>query len=390
MTTFMFGLYQIFKKPWTFVVTTAMLTIGLIVSFYSLIIYDYYHYPTKQVENVLKYDMEDVYKVNFGFTIIGLHENDVDNMFNFIDSLGDIEGVEAWGGYEAEMQGDTNTLYMCPSLIEMCGLENAEGKPLCFDYSEVENAGIAFVGSNLSGMYPVGSIYYDEIKECEYIVADVIKPGSKWLPARLFGDSNMELDDTIILDFDYAVRQPGNQMYVVNISNTILVAGNTDNLEEQIQAAVQKSGLDIDGVVSFEKMYSAYEKQSMSNAGENYLLPLILVLSAVITSVIASKMAMLSNMKDYGIMISNGFTKNNIIGITLTENAIKCFCAFCICILYWRLQYLKMDEFTRALYEDIWPVRYGSIIIIYVLMSQFPIRYLSGKKPYELVNQKEL
>lgn len=128
----------------------------------------------------------------------------------------------------------------------------------------------------------------------------------------------------------------------------------------------------------------------MDNAGENYLFPLVLLISAVIVSVVTSKMSLLTNKKDYGIMITNGFTRMDITTMVITENVIKVLTAYLICMIYWMIQYINMDTVTKNLYEDMWLFKIIIVIGIIVLSCENPVRYLLKIKPIELINKKEL
>ncbi|MCM1288730.1 MAG: hypothetical protein NC240_10505 [Clostridium sp.] len=391
MNTFLFGIFQIFKKPWVFLITTAMLAIGLAVSFYSFIVYDSYHYPTRQAEKALSYDINHVYKINFGIAMLGLNTDDFDKISELYDKIGDIKDVECHGGYFFHTNGKKNKLYLVPSLAHLCNLRNAENKPIDFAYDGGEGEyGKAYVGMELSGEYPVGSVFYDEETDCEYMIADVIREDSLWLPDDVYGDSAVNLNNAILLDLKYATGKPGNGVYLFNACNHLLIASDNPDIKDELLALCENLEININGVLSLGTMYLAYEKEAMDRAGENYLLPLVLLLSAMIVCVITSKMSIMAGKRDYGIMISNGFTKVNIIGMALTENIIKCVCAFTACMLYWQIQYMKMDDFTRILYKDMSVFRICLFLIILIIACEFPVRYLLRSEPLDLINRVEL
>ncbi len=391
MVTILFGLYQIFKKPWTFIITTVMLIVGLVVSFYSFFVYDSYHYPTRQAEKLLSYSTADVYKINFGISMLGLHSDDIDNINSLFDELGNVKGIEVWGGYYTGYDNMVEKLYVSPSLMGLCDIRNQENRILAFsDAGKDEVYGEAFVGADLAAQYPIGSIYCDTENGCEYKVADVIKKDSEWLSEDLFGGTSVDLDNVVLLNLDYNISRPGNEINIVNACNNLLVAGKGDNIKEAVNDIIDRTGMDISEIVTLKKLFSAYEKESMDHAGESYMLPFILLFAAIVVSVITSKMSVMANKKDFGIMLSNGFTKVNVVGIIMTENIIKCICAFSVCILYWKIQYIKMDDFTRALYDDMFYWRIILFLIIFVMISSFPVKYILVSKPYDLINRKEL
>ncbi len=51
-------------------------------------------------------------------------------------------------------------------------------------------------------------------------------------------------------------------------------------VKDNVWKLINNRGLSIDGIVSMETLCSSYEKEAMDNAGENYLFPLILLISA--------------------------------------------------------------------------------------------------------------
>ncbi len=367
------------------------MSIGLIVSFYSFIVYDSYHFPTRQAKKVLNYDMDDIYKINFGMSILGLHSDDFDKLNKLYEQIGDIQNVDYWGGYFVSGNGIADILYVYPSLAGLCDIRTDDNLSLAFDYNDMQAGyGIAYVGADLSNVYPVGSKYHDEETGCEYIICGVLKDGTKWLPDDLYGSSAMNMNNALLLDLNYAITQPGNKVYLANASNFLLIAAENDSVKDRLNELLNKLELDVDGIVPLGSLYSSYEKDAMDQAGENYLLPLVLLLSAIIVSIITARMSVMASKKDYGIMLSNGFNKANIIGIILTENIIKCFCSFLICILYWTLQRLNMDEFTNALYKDMLGFRFALFFIILFLMCEFPVRYILRSKPTDLLSRREL
>ena len=391
MNTFLFGIFQIFKKPWIFLITVAMMSVGLIVSFYSFIVYDSYHFPTRQAKKVLNYDMDDVYKINFGMSILGLHSDDFDKLNGLYDEIGDIEGVDYWGGYFVSRNGTADVLYVYPSLVGLCDIRTNDNLALAFDYNDMQAGdGIAYVGADLSNIYPVGSKYHDEETGCDYIISGVLADDEKWFPDDFYGSSAMDMNNALLLDLNYAIEQPGNKVYMANASNFLLIASEDDSVKDGLNRLLDELELNVDGIISLESLYSSYEKNAMDQAGENYILPLILLLSAIIVAVITARMSVMASKKDYGIMLSNGFNRANIIGIILTENIIKCCCSFLICILYWVIQRLNMDEFTNALYKDMFVFRFALFLIILFLMCEFPVRYILHSKPTDLLNRREL
>lgn len=388
MTSVLFGIYQIFKKPWVFLITTAMLATGLIVSTYSLLVYHHYHYPLRCAKRLMNYDVDKVYSIDFGITMLGLHAGDAEHLKAFVDSMGRMDGIRAWGGYYAQDDASVRKLYLMPSLLPLCSLRDAENRQISFAYGEAEQRyGRAFVGAELSASYPVGSIYHDEESGCDYVIAGVLQEGSEWLSDGLYG-STLNLDEGVVLDLDYMLSE--DSFYLLNACANLLIAGEGDGIREEVSRLAEESELDITGVTDLDTQFKCYARDAMRNAGESYLLPFVLLFAAVSVSIITSKMSVLENRKDYGIMISNGFTRGGIIGVALTENAAKCVCAFLVSVLYWRIQYRGMDTFMRELYEDMFMLRFALFLIIAALSVQFPVRYLLRSRPYELLNKKEL
>ncbi len=367
------------------------MSVGLIVSFYSFIVYDSYHFPTRQAKKVLNYDLDDIYKINFGMHMLGLHSDDFDKLDKLYGQIEDIQGIDYWGSYFVGGNGRADILYVYPSLTGLCDIRTNDNLALAFDYNNMQSGyGIAYVGADLSKVYPVGSKYLDEETGCEYIISGVLKDGSKWLPDDLYGSSAMNMNQALLLDLNYAIAQPENKVFLANASNYLFIGAESDSVKDSLNALLNKLELDVDGIVRLGSLYSSYEKDAMDQAGENYLLPLILLLSALIVSVITARMSVMASKKDYGIMLSNGFHKANIIGIILTENIIKCCCAFLICVLYWAMQRLNMDEFTKTLYKDMFGFRFALFFVILFLMCEFPVRYILKSKPTDLLSRREL
>lgn len=391
MTNVMFGIYQIFKKPGVFLITVVMMAISLIVSFYSFLVYDSYHYPVKQIKENLSCDIEDVYKINFGLAMIGLHSDDLDKIKNLINAMDEMPELSVWGGYYYGTQDTEKKLYINEELYALCGIKDSEDMPLSYDYDEIAgDYGIAFVGQELSEKYPKGSIFYDDETGCQYIVQGYVKEKSKWLSDDLYDGMLTDLDNAVILDWNYALDRTDDDFFIINICDNLFFAVQDKNVKENVKQLIENSELDIDGVFCMETLCSSYEREAMDNAGENYLFPLVLLISAVIVSVVTSKMSLLTNKKDYGIMITNGFTRMDITTMVITENVIKVLTAYLICMIYWMIQYINMDTVTKNLYEDMWLFKIIIVIGIIVLSCENPVRYLLKIKPIELINKKEL
>ena len=390
MKTFLFGVYQIFKKPGIFFITL-MLATSLIVSFYSFLIYDSYRYPVRQIKETISYSVDDVYKINFGLTLLGLHSEDADNVMDLFERLDGMPGLSAWGGYYYSIENGENKLYINDELFGLCGAKDSKDIPLEFDYDEINgDYGIAFVGKEFSEKYPLGSIFYDNETGCQYIVKGYVKDGSKWISDDLYEGAVVNLDNVIILDLGYAVSQHGNEFLIFNACNNLFFVAQDKTIKGNVEEIIKSSELNIDGVFSLETICSSYEKEAMDNAGENYLLPLVLLISAVIVSAVTSKMSFLTSKKDYGIMITNGFTKADIVGIVVMENVIKTLVAYLVCLVYWTVQYINMDFMTKKLYDDMWIFKIMIVIVIIILSCENSVKYLLKVKPIELINKKDL
>lgn len=390
MTIFILGLVQIFKKPWVFLLTTAMLAVGFIVSTYSFLVYDSYHYPSKMAKKTLNYSLQDVYKLDFGVKIQGIHPEDIAHVKELLNSLGNMDGVEACGGYYYFDDGNINKLYVSGSIVNLCRAYDSDGMPISLKHEGAEmQYGIAYIGCDLSKSYSVGDIYYDEYTDCNYMIVGILNDKSVWLPEDLYGGEAVSLEKSVLLDFDYAVSENGSSVSYLDICNNLFFVGHGKNIEKNIKDIVLNSGVDVVNIASLKTKFTAYEKESMNNAGENYLFPFILLFAAVMVAAITSRMSMLSNKRDYGIMLSNGFTKPELIGIALIENVLRCLAAFLISALYWRVQYYNMDKFMRILYMDVTWVMFIVLTIIFAVMSEFPVRYLLKNNSCDMVNKRE-
>lgn len=376
-----YAICQLYKRKYMSLLTMAMLLFSFIILEYSGINYVSFRYSEWKTKTVVQYEYDDIYNINlFKYAFAG--REDIEKLAEFYDSLGYVEGLECYGIYSVYEEGDVNVLYLSANLEKLCGIS------LC----DKDVVGEAFVGKNIDSEFPVGSEYYDEMTGISFVISGTINIGSRFISADYFGGNGsfLELDNYIIVDYDALLDKDEN--FILNgINNFYIVVSeyvDKNNVFQEIQELSEKTGVDIYGINSMDYLFKQLTEKSVSDAGERYLMPLILLICSCMAMMVATMISVRINKRDAGIMLANSMTRRDIIIIYIFENVIKVLPAFLISILFW---YMRADyylEHAQEIFGYLIPFYLLTAVVVVGISSMVPIAFFRRRMPYELIGGK--
>lgn len=374
-----YAMGQYFKKLKISLLTTFMMAIAIGVMFYSFIIYGFYHYPESLAEGLLQDKPENVYYLQYHMLFAPVSNDELNRLYDFYNNMGSIEGLEKFGMYAFLPNYDFDEMYIQKNISALCCVEDINGAGI--EFKDNEKYGEAYVGYSVSNRYPVGSIYTDSLGE-QYIIKNVLKKDSKWLFENK-GDSSIELNNSVLLDYDYLLKKNVTNMY--NGMNSFYYVTKDKNVSGKVMRMAEEYGLDFNDTYDLKNDFHIYAQKSMRDNGEAYFFPIIVYMAAVIAIGMSSMLSLYNSMTDYGIMLANGFTRHQIIGIVITENTYKCLLGGIIAFVYWMRNHNKfIGAFHEAMLTYI-PHMVVFCILSIVTISILPIIVFNKWKLYELV-----
>lgn len=376
MTIIFLGVTEIVKKYKLFILTTAMLAVGLIAVVYAFIVYDTYHFPTKTAKSVYEKDLDNIYSIRFGVMSIITENDRLREAYNMFKEIEAVKDVYSCGAYCYGNDNNMVKLMITPSLLDYVGISDSNGQKLDFSVEPNSTYGKAYIGKTLCDEYPVGSIYVDSESGNSFQVVGIIRNGSRWMPDYLYAEESVNLDDAIILDLDFICANDESIGNLVNALDNVVIISDNKNIKQEVDEIIIKYDFDIAGVFKLSNLLDNYEKDMMDNAGENYIFPFVILVAAIMISGICTRIYLINNKKDYGILMSNGFGKLDLCGMVIIEKLVSLALAEVICFIYWLLKRKTMIDFLNELYWDTMVFQAVIAVIIFLLMVEYPIRYI--------------
>lgn len=363
------AVYQIYKKKGFSLLSVLMMTVAVAVMFYAFVLYSFYHYPLRQARRILCDDVRDVYKLEYRMVLAPVPEDELSELYLFYDELGRMEGIDKSGMYAMSYNyaADMQELYLQRNIADLCRLQTVHGAAV--DLEETESYGMAYVGSEMAARYPKGSIYTSTDGE-QYMVLDVLDKNVEWFFDEP-GTPVLDLDYAVLLDYDYLLDRDLSHIRK-GVNNYYFVTKDADMSDIVMQLA-EKYNLKLYGVSDLNSIYHGYIKSDMLAVGEAYYFPLLLYLASVIAIMMASMTMLLSNKSDYGIMLTNGMTKRQVMTVIVLENLFKLLASCILAALYWFFNMNKLDSIFYMVIPDSIAVTVLLGIITVVLISIIPV-----------------
>ena len=375
---------QMYKKKWATLITTIMLGIGFAVMYYAMLIYAFFHYQEIQAKKLLSYDIEDTFFIRHSTIYSSLSNEELENIIGFIEEVDDLDGIDAHGMFYVmeNYEADTQEFFISENLTSLCELNNIYDEKVSFVSGDKEY-GYAAVGYNLSDDYPIGSIYVSSDGTKKYIITDILKKGTEWIPERN-GDSVIKLDNMIMLDLDY------NSTVSLDILNGLeswYFVSDDKTTRQEILRLANEYDVELYGVYNVKDRYEKYSELSMDSYGEMYFFPFFIYVAAVVSIIISTMTVIYTEHIDLGIFLANGFSKIELMIIMILQGVIKCLFATLVSVMIWLINLKKMAGAFAVLAIELMPIYVLLSLLTIVFVSIIPVCYIKNKKNVELLKK---
>lgn len=382
---FWYSLSQIFRKKTISVLTTMVLAISFILIQYAGMKYLGYRYSEWKAKEVIKYDFSDIYNINLSrYAFSGARE--IKNLSIFYKEFENIDGVVGYGSFIEEYDDMTGItyLYISGELLKLCGINNA--------FTDDEN--VALVGNKLTDKYPLESEVFDYLLsgDMEYKVEAVMNEGSRFISSQYIDVSGrlIDLDYAIVFDLDkfldgnegLIMQSMVNDFYFIVDDNA-----NKDEIMESINSLADMLDIKLYGINSMKALFRENAVYAAESIGETYLMPIVMMICALISLVIATLISIRISRHNMGIMMANGFTRREGTLIYILENIIKITFAYLVSLAYWSVNFYEFGD-EKELLDISLKVNVIMAIVIILISSIVPIIYINNKKPCELIDKK--
>lgn len=381
-----YGICQLYKRKFVSLLTIVMLALSFIVLEYSGISYLSFHYSEIMADSVLKYDSEDIYNINISkYAFAG--KDEIDKLNSFYKAFGSIEGMEGYGMYFETCDSVDKYIYISETLAPICGVyfDNKTS-------TATEEVGYGMVGQNLSNVCPVGSVVFDPNTMENFRVISTL-PDDSWFISDDYIHSAgkiINLDDYIIMNFDYLIEhQPG---FILNAINNFYIVLSPDSNVVAVCNEIEKLALEYDvdiyGINSMKVLFEHSAKNSAYDAGERYLMPVVMLMCSLIAMSIATLISMRTNRRDMGIMLANGMTRMDVAMIYIFENIFKIVVAYIISLVFWNVSTDSVILNRHELQQVILPIFTIVVVFVIVISSLTPLVYMRNKIPCKLIGDE--
>lgn len=244
-------------------------------------------------------DVDTVYKVSFG-NAATIDENNGKAVFDFMQALRDMEGLETSGAYYVELIGlvgneaeiTVDTLFMDAGLLDIHQLKNTSGADISL-YTEDDYVSLV-VGNNLKDIMPVGSRWTNPYYGRKYIVTDVLRQGETWMTTSIIQESNYALclDDMLLTLFDEESFIMDGYMTSFTFSNNVFFVPEegAEDTEERIGQLGESVGcpVTVKSVSALIQDYrETYRELYAQTNFQVFLMTVITALGLLMTTVIA-------------------------------------------------------------------------------------------------------
>lgn len=375
-----YSIYQLYKGKRITLITMAMVIISFCVLEYT--VFDYFAVRAGKyyAEEIIPYGDDEVYRIDvskYGFCSSGESLENINKFYREVKNLEDLEYCGLYSNDEGE------TIYVYGDVMTLFGIDLEE-----YQSSEIieDDRANVWIGSGLLNDYSIGDEYiFDMWTRCK--VVGVIPSNKKMLSGEFYQYGEIvDLDNKIIVQMESV---PDADMYLPTGLNNFYFCINEqmdiDEVLDEIYSIGEKCNIDISGITSLKTIYKNVEKQLVSEAGERYLLPVVMLVSAVIGMMIATMISIKINKKDAGIMVANGMPIKELAGIYIFENIIKI--VFALVVAYFYCIDKVKDEYKGyyVIYKLASKTFIAITLIVIVVSNLSVVLYFKNKLPHELI-----
>lgn len=335
-----YALCQLYKNKIQTVITAIMITLSFIVITYSGITYLQFRGNEWKAGEVVEGDFKNIYHINLtNYLAAGKNENYLLNeLYQWMQKQPELKWCGLYYYYEEE-----KIMYASGQILKMCGIE-----------TERTEEKSAWVGYNRQADIPVGSKFKDA--DIEFEVVSCLDKNSRFIGhSYIAGLADLILlDDYVIVDLDVMMKEHPSEIGNGIVNNLYYeVEKDSDGafFEKKLRDKADELGLDIYGINNLKYLFEASARDAMEQAGERYLMPLVLTLCACVALCICSMQSYQVNRHDSSVMLSCGMTRLDIYGIYMCENLIKILAGYSLSLMYWarKIREMKLETFMISL-----------------------------------------
>ena len=386
-----------------FLLSTVLITLAFMVVEYQAIFLGGSVYQGYMVHQMVAAP-ERTYLLDFSKYIFSLQE-DADKLARFEQELKGMEGIQSAGICVNTFAGEGNEIspiYLSSDLITACHLRNEEGEEIHFQeamaerslgrnrHQQSEKRYSMLVGAALKEMFPKGTLYTDELSGIQYVVTDILEPGSKWIKGRMGTmEIYQDLDRSMIFDGDGLLEQ-ANPLFLSGGDAFYLVLEENADREQVKQAVMQLAddcGLTLYNMKSIQETLNNNFRELFDEPLWIYM-PIAVLFMALIAIMVSSTISVYLRKSSIGILYALGYSAKDVQRMVILENALKVFLAFMVACSFWRVNEMSFLQ-GISIIQFIMPGLVLGALAMVLLGSLVPVGVLRRMTPVELIGGRE-
>ncbi|MGN0166002.1 MAG: hypothetical protein ACI39R_07440 [Lachnospiraceae bacterium] len=337
------------------------------------------------VEDTDRYDefVDALNNVN-GVMGIGTMES---NQFFFVKDLaflgnlqkGHFKGITDQE-YENEYEGCFQTTIVGAGIWQAMNIDLQEGKaPTEYDINE--RTWLLYLSEEFKDAVTMGEQYYSYDREgnvlAEYLIAGFYSSSTRMMDERVLLQKTSDSVGFYMPEYSVIVVDSGKQdgMFVCEKGKYDEVVKNFYTLAEQYSADIS--------VYSMDAIVSKAEKNDSKVADSFAELSMLLGISALVMVICSQTITLLSHTRDFGVWLSSGATKKDLVYAFWFQNSIRTIAALPVAgaVLLFLLRQEAVDVETDALAKSIYlgvsvPVMIVCGIVMIIISSLIPLMIL--------------
>lgn len=280
------------------------------------------------------------------------------------------------------------------SISQLWKMELSEGTlPEELEFDETKTP--IYLGYQYKDRIAVGTEYESNIEDTTYVVAGILKKGQT-MPLESL-DVMSKYDITEAHPLDYGVIEMAK---IVRIHSDSLYFGVKDGVsftkvKRKIMQKLIEAGCGEVDVINIGSIIVSEEKSSKSMNSNIIQLIVLVGFTYCIVLICFQILGFISRQRDYGIMLAEGFSTQNIKQMILFENILKFFLAYSASMLaaWWLvLYYFDPDYWSQMAFRSIYwemvaPILAGVSVLFVILATICPLIQFNRCSPVELMGK---
>ena len=282
--------------------------------------------------------------------------------------------------------------YSIPQLWKMELSEGTLPEELEWDLTKTP----IYLGYQYKDRIAVGTEYESKLKDTTYVVAGILKKGQTMPQESLEAMSKYDITEAYPLDYGVIALVDK----ATGLRNCSLYFGVKDGVsftkvKRKIMQKLIEAGCGEVDVINIGSIIASEEKSSKSMNSNIIQLIVLVGFTYCIVLICFQILGFISRQRDYGIMLAEGFSTQNIKQMILFENILKFFFAYSVSMLaaWWLvLYYFDPDYWSQMAFRSIYwemvaPILAGVSILFVILATICPLIQFNRCSPVELMGK---